>query len=79
MISLPEHVTRKESETKKQGGWYVGLSTMKGWRSANEDRHACLFDLAPESGKQVSFFAVLDGHFGMIAFPGPRQLSYFVY
>ena len=51
---------------------YVGLSTMKGWRSANEDRYPCLFDLAPESGKQVTFFAVLDGHFGIPLVPGNR-------
>jgi len=70
---------KNPKQKSKGGGKYVGLSTMKGWRSANEDRYACFFDLAPESGKQVSFFPVLDGHFGMIAFPGPRQSTYLVH
>ncbi|KAK9469781.1 phosphatase 2C-like domain-containing protein [Lipomyces arxii] len=66
---LSEPVVEKSSDHDADERFCYGTSSMQGWRVSMEDAHTCVLDLKREDGKsapdkQISFFAVYDGHGG---------------
>ncbi|XP_058055913.1 probable protein phosphatase CG10417 isoform X2 [Anopheles bellator] len=57
---LSEPVTTKESSDESNDFLVSGASSMQGWRISQEDAHNCILNF----DKNVSFFAVYDGHGG---------------
>ena len=52
-----------------QGGYghvLYGLASMQGWRRTMEDTHFVLLNMSPNSEIATSWFAVFDGHGGII-------------
>jgi protein phosphatase PTC2/3 len=62
--TLSEPVTTKVSDSGSDDRLYYGVSGMQGWRVSMEDAHSAVLDIAPGSGKHISWFAVFDGHGG---------------
>jgi protein phosphatase PTC2/3 len=64
--TLSEPVTIKSSDWNDDGRHYYGVSSMQGWRVSMEDAHTAVLNMAPETGKRIAFFAVFDGHGGIL-------------
>jgi protein phosphatase PTC2/3 len=64
--TLSEPVTIKVSDSGEDDRYYFGVSSMQGWRVSMEDAHSAVLDMAPDSGKRVAWFAVFDGHGGIL-------------
>jgi len=63
--TLSEPVTTKVSDQGCDERLYYGVSSMQGWRVSMEDAHSAVLNMAPGSGKHISWFAVFDGHGGI--------------
>ncbi|KAL3085169.1 hypothetical protein niasHS_010238 [Heterodera schachtii] len=60
--ALSEPITTKNSASCSNDRYFVGSSSMQGWRISMEDAHTHLLEL-PED-PSTAFFAVFDGHGG---------------
>lgn len=61
---LSEPVTTKESASGSGNGHTWGCSSMQGWRQGMEDAHVTLAELGEEDCRNLSLYAVFDGHGG---------------
>ncbi|CAB4023486.1 probable phosphatase 2C [Paramuricea clavata] len=61
--TLSEPITSKDTKLLSSKEYLVGASSMQGWRINMEDALTAI--LALEEDKNVSFFAVYDGHGGL--------------
>ena len=64
--TLSEPVTTKNSDSGEDERHYFGVSSMQGWRISMEDAHSALLNMAPDSDRHIAWFAVYDGHGGIL-------------
>ena len=64
--TLSKPVTTKESAHGEDSRYYYGISSMQGWRVFMEDAHSVILDVKPDDNKKIAWFAVFDGHGGLI-------------
>jgi protein phosphatase 2C family protein 2/3 len=62
--TLSEPIVEKDSSSGQDHRLLYGSSAMQGWRVGMEDAHTTLLSLP--SSPRMSFFAVFDGHGGML-------------